>query len=158
MPSTMHSRRVFSFLFLRSVSPARLFSASLITRVSLLVSPVRPGSAAVDTSLRGAAAGTSHRATPRSSSPDLMGSAFRRDRNGWIYVHLEGTPDQVGYQHGFLLAPEIREVLRIFGEYLPHVTRRDWQFYRQAAHSMFWDKIGDEYQREIAGIARGAAD
>src|SRR5215471_1059336 len=157
MPGAMHSRRVFSFIFLRSVSPARLFSASLITLAVLFVSPVRPGSAAVDTSLRGAAAGTSHRAAPRSSSPDLMGSAFRRDRNGWIYLHLEGTPDQIGYQHGFLVAPEIREVLRVFSQYLHHTTKRDWQFYRQAAHSMFWDKIGDEYQREIAGIARGVA-
>src|SRR5215471_19150952 len=156
MRSAMHSRRVFGFVFLRSVSPARLFSASLITFGVLFVSPVRPGSAAVDTSLRNAAAGTSHRARSRSSSPDLMGSAFRRDRNGWIYLHLEGTPDQIGYQHGYLVAPEIREVLRVFSQYLPHTTKRDWQFYRQAAHSMFWDKIGDEYQREIAGIARGA--
>src|SRR5262249_16594997 len=104
------------------------------------------------------AANRSHRAKSRPPGSDLMGSAFRQDRNGWIYLHLEGTPDQVGYQHGYLLGPEIKEVLRIFGQYLPHTTNRDWQFYRRSAHSMFWDKIGDEYQREIAGIARGAED
>ena len=35
-------------------------------------------------------------------------NAFRRpEQNGWIFVHLEGAPVVIGYQHGYLLAPEI---------------------------------------------------
>ena len=157
MPKAALSRiSRFASLGLNPASRARFFCAGLIILGVLFVSPHPLGSAAADSTPKGALATRSHRAAPDSSSSDLMGSAFRRDRNGWIYLHLEGTPDQVGYQHGYLAAPEIREVIRVFGEYLPHTTKHDWQFYRQAAHSMFWDKIGDEYQREIAGIARGA--
>ena len=38
--------------------------------------------------------------------PRLKG-AYRFTENGWIYVHLQGTPEEVGFQHGYLLAPEI---------------------------------------------------
>src|SRR5262245_54444 len=159
MPSAMLSRMLrFTSLRFRSVTRARLLTAGLIT-IGILIAPPPPrGSASPGEAPTAAGARRSRRARPHSSSSDLMGSAFRQDRNGWIYLHLEGTPDQVGYQHGYLLGPEIKEVLRIFGQYLPHTTKRDWQFYRRSAHSMFWDKIGDEYQREIAGIARGAED
>jgi hypothetical protein len=87
---------------------------------------------------------------------DMLAQASRTERNGWIYLHLEGTPDEIGYQHGWLLAREIEDALRVFKKYLQHVTAHDWSFYRNAAHEMFWNKIGDEYQREIQGIARGA--
>jgi len=35
--------------------------------------------------------------------------AYRFARGGWIYVHLEGSPADIGYQHGYLLAPEIED-------------------------------------------------
>ena len=88
--------------------------------------------------------------------PDPLTRASRAERNGWIYVHLEGTPDEIGYQHGWLLAAEIEDALRVFKKYLQHVTGRDWQFYRNSAHELFWGKIGEEYQKELQGIARGA--
>ena len=33
--------------------------------------------------------------------------AYRFERSKWVYVHLEGSPSDIGYQHGYLLAPEI---------------------------------------------------
>src|SRR5689334_5559805 len=85
-----------------------------------------------------------------------LAKATRTERGGWIYLHLEGTPDEIGYQHGWLLAREIEDALRAFKKYLQRVTAHDWAFYRNAAHELFWSKIGDEYQQEIQGIARGA--
>ena len=35
--------------------------------------------------------------------------AYRFEKGGWVYVHLEGTPGQIGFQHGYLLAPEIAD-------------------------------------------------
>src|SRR5258708_12764328 len=35
--------------------------------------------------------------------------ASRFDEGGWIYVHLEGDSGAMGYQHGYLLAPEIED-------------------------------------------------
>ena len=97
-------------------------------------------------------------AANRADTPktDPLSRTFRVERGGWIYIHLEGSPEEVGYQHGYLLAREIDESLRVFKKYLPQTTRREWQFYRDSAHDLFWKKIGDEYQKEIAGIARGA--
>ncbi|MFL6277247.1 MAG: C45 family autoproteolytic acyltransferase/hydrolase [Blastocatellia bacterium] len=87
---------------------------------------------------------------------DPLAKATRTERNGWIYLHLEGTPDEVGYQHGWLLAREIDDALRVFKKYLQRVTAHDWAFYRNAAHEMFWSKLDDEYKHEIQAIARGA--
>src|SRR5205807_4183393 len=42
------------------------------------------------------------------SDPRLKSSS-RFEQGGWIYVHLEGDPGTVGYQHGYLLAPEIED-------------------------------------------------
>ncbi|HJQ25580.1 MAG TPA: C45 family peptidase [Blastocatellia bacterium] len=95
-------------------------------------------------------------AAQNDAKADPLAKAMRTERNGWIYLHLEGTPDEVGYQHGWLLAREIEDALRVFKKYLQRVTAHDWQFYRNAAHEMFWGKLDDEYKREIQGIARGA--
>ncbi|HLG13708.1 MAG TPA: C45 family peptidase [Blastocatellia bacterium] len=91
------------------------------------------------------------------TKPDPLAKAARSEKGGWVYVHLEGAPEEVGYQHGYLLAREIEEALRVMSKFLLHTTERDWKFYRESARELFWDKIGDEYQREIEGIARGAA-
>ncbi|HEU4387940.1 MAG TPA: C45 family peptidase [Blastocatellia bacterium] len=93
----------------------------------------------------------------RQRDANTMSRASRSERNGWVYIHLEGSPDEVGYQHGYLLSREIEEALRVMKKYLEHTTDHNWEFYRQSARELFWDKIGREYQREIEGIARGAA-
>src|SRR5262249_18853234 len=58
---------------------------------------------------RVATAAGSDRAARARVDGDLKGS-YRFERNGWIYVHLEGAPSRVGYQHGYLLAPEIGDL------------------------------------------------
>ncbi len=82
-------------------------------------------------------------------------NSTRVDNNGWIFVHLEGTPEEIGFQHGYLLAPEIDDALQTFAFYLEGSTKRDWNFYRKAASRMFWPKLEPEYQAEIEGIVAG---
>ena len=36
-----------------------------------------------------------------------------------------------------------------------HETKRDWAFFRKAAHEMLWPKIDEEYQQELQGIVDG---
>src|SRR6202162_6695231 len=43
----------------------------------------------------------------RHADDPVLGTAVRFERGGWIYVHLEGSPHDIGYQHGYLLASEI---------------------------------------------------
>ncbi|RKR80288.1 phospholipase B-like protein [Mucilaginibacter gracilis] len=86
---------------------------------------------------------------------DRMAKATRTEKNGWIYVHLEGSPADIGYQHGYLLSKEIDTLLHIMKSYLPVTSKKDWNFYRNAALTILWPKLEPEYQTEIKGIALG---
>jgi Phospholipase B len=90
-----------------------------------------------------------------SASENRLAKASREDKNGWIYVHLEGSPSDIGYQHGFLLANDIDTSIRALDHLLTHETKRNWQFYRNAAKSFLWDKLDREYKDEINGIVEG---
>ena len=89
-----------------------------------------------------------------SGDPRLAGS-YRWERGGWIYVHLAGTPDQIGFQHGYLLAPEIEDALAAVKLEDTHRTQRDWAFFRKTAREMLWPHIDPEYQQELNGIVAG---
>jgi hypothetical protein len=84
-----------------------------------------------------------------------LGNATRVDSNGWIYIHLSGSPADIGYQHGFLVAKEIDTLIKVMQFYLPHTSGKDWAFYRAASKRFIWNKIDKEYQDEIKGIAEG---
>jgi hypothetical protein len=86
---------------------------------------------------------------------DRLGKATREDKNGWIYVHLAGSPSDIGFQHGYLVAKEIDTLIKVMEFYLPHTSSRDWAFYRAASKRFLWAKIDKEYQDEIKGIAEG---
>jgi len=92
----------------------------------------------------------------RSSPSNPLDGAYRFEQNGWIYVHLEGAPERLGFQHGALLAPEIAELLRVVKPFLQETSKRDWAFYRDAAERILWPKIDTEYQAELDGIVAGA--
>src|SRR6266498_669997 len=70
---------------------------------------------------------------------DILAKASRENKNGWVYVHLEGAPHDIGYQHGYLLANEIDTTIQAFAYFLQHETHRNWQFYRNCASSFLWN-------------------
>src|SRR5258708_11223878 len=90
------------------------------------------------------------------AQPSQMQGSYRFERGGWIYVHVEGPPERLGFQHGYLLSTEIDDLLRVLKPFLLHETKRDWNFYRGASERILWPKIDREFQREIDGIAAGA--
>lgn len=94
-------------------------------------------------------------ARPVPKAPSAM-PAYRFERGGWTYVHLEGTPAEIGYQHGRLLAAEIADLIRVNKLELEHSTHRNWSFFRDAGRTALWPHIESEYQQELAGIAKGA--
>ncbi len=90
------------------------------------------------------------------AAPDArLRGAYRFDKAGWIYVHLEGSPGAVGFQHGYLLAAEIADAFAAVKLNDTHRTRRDWDFFRTAARQVLWPKIEVEYQEELKGIVEG---
>ncbi len=61
-----------------------------------------------------------------SKQPPQLHGAYRFERAHWIYVHLQGTPRQIGFQHGYLLAPEIDDAFHAIRLENTHSTHRDW--------------------------------
>jgi hypothetical protein len=86
--------------------------------------------------------------------PRLAG-AYRFERGEWTYVHLHGSPGQIGFQHGYLLAPEIEDALKTVQLVDTHGTHRPWSFFQQAARTQLWPHLDAEYQQEIRGILEG---
>jgi len=91
----------------------------------------------------------------RSKTDNVASRSYRFERGGWTYVHLEGTPSEIGYEHGRLLSAEIADMVKVIKLEDTHETRRDWEFFRQASRKMLWPHIDAEYQQELEGIARG---
>jgi hypothetical protein len=94
---------------------------------------------------------------PAAGAPDSrLQKSYRFQQGGWTYVHLEGSPAGIGFQHGYLLAPEIADALEAIKLFDTHQTQRDWEFFRKTAREMLWPHIDAEYQQELQGIADGA--
>jgi hypothetical protein len=92
--------------------------------------------------------------TPKTD--ERLKGAYRRPAvNGWTFVHLEGTPAQVGYQHGYLLASEIQDLYKVYQLELTHDNGKDWKFFREASKSILWPHVEQEYRDEMQGIADG---
>jgi len=93
---------------------------------------------------------------PRNSA--RMKGAFRKPaENGWTYVHLEGSPAEIGYQHGWLLASEIDDARKVIALELQHDDHKDWSFFRDAGRTVLWPHIEREYREELQGLADGVS-
>jgi len=89
------------------------------------------------------------------SDPRLKGAFRRAEKNGWIFVHLEGAPSEVGFQQGYLLAKETLDAEKVTVLEETRDSKKDWQFFRDAARDMMWPHIEQEYREELQGIADG---
>jgi hypothetical protein len=96
---------------------------------------------------------TSH---AESSPQQMLTGASRYEKNGWIFVHLEGGPATIGYQHGYLLANEILDLRGALSMLLEHDTKKNWDWYQSESLKLFWAKTPEEYRQEIDGIVSGA--
>jgi hypothetical protein len=84
-----------------------------------------------------------------------LSKANRHEKSGWIYLHIEGTPEERGFQHGYLLAKEIKESIRVLSEGWKYRTAMEWQWLVQQAGKMFTVKVDTENLAEIDGIVEG---
>lgn len=85
----------------------------------------------------------------------VLADASREDRNGWVVLHLSGSPHDIGFQHGSLAANEIASAVKAFA-FDAQSTGHDWNWYKATARTLFWDKVDPEYQAEMSAIADGA--
>ena len=89
------------------------------------------------------------------SADSRLQGGYKFNEGGWTYVHLEGTPAQVGFQHGYLLAREIEDNLHVYTVSAPNVDKRPWSFFREAGKNVLWPHLDPEYQEELKGIVEG---
>ena len=92
------------------------------------------------------------------SSDPLLQGGFRDDpQNGWTYVHLQGSPEAIGYQHGYLLSAEIEDAKRAIELGTTHDVKHNWVELRQVAETYFLPKVPQEYRDELKGMQEGLA-
>lgn len=103
-----------------------------------------------------AGADSTHSSSAPTASDARLRGSYRYEQGGWIYVHVEGPPAQLGFQHGYLLATEIADAYRAIRLDSTHRTKRDWNFFRATAKDILWPGIDPEYREELTAIADGA--
>ena len=101
------------------------------------------------------AVAATHGYAPGAADNRLQGASRKPSVSGWTFVHLQGTPAQIGYQHGYLLSAEIADLEKVFQLELTHDNGKDWNFFRDAARDSMWPHISGEYREEMQGIAEG---
>lgn len=92
---------------------------------------------------------------PKPAEPAKPASLRLPEKNNWIQVRLAGTPHEIGFQHGALLAPEILDTKSAIQLLIEHDTKKPWAWFRDAAKEVLWPKVDEEYRQEIQGIADG---
>jgi hypothetical protein len=93
---------------------------------------------------------------PAREAVQTFGPAYRYPSGGWIYLHIEGSAYERGYQHGHLMAREIPEYLARCASELG--SKEQWDQYRTTANALFLRGFDREIMEEMSGIADGASD
>ena len=86
---------------------------------------------------------------------ELQGGFRNPAKDGWIFVHLQGSPSVIGYQHGYLLRPEIEDSKRAIELSTTHGVNHSWKELRTVADQLFVPKLTDEYRQELTGMVKG---
>jgi len=90
------------------------------------------------------------------AAPDArLQNAYKFNEGGWTYVHLQGAPEQIGFQHGYLLAREIEDNVLVYQVEAPQHAKHQWSFFRDSAQNVLWPHLDAEYRKELTGIAEG---
>ncbi|HEX4749456.1 MAG TPA: C45 family peptidase [Bryobacteraceae bacterium] len=96
-------------------------------------------------------------ASQAASEPRLNGGFRSRAENGWTFVHLQGDPSAIGYQHGYLLAAEIEDAKKAIALSTTHDVKHSWAELREVAQQYFVPKVPSEYMAELQGMQQGLA-
>ena len=60
---------------------------------------------------------------------EWLSKAYRVDKNGWIYLYIEGEPFERGFQRGYLTANEIDDFLETLAYILKFDTAKEVDFF-----------------------------
>jgi hypothetical protein len=81
--------------------------------------------------------------------------AKRFEREGWIYLRIDGGPAERGFQHGYLLAPEIAFSMASVRKDWEYDSGMEWRWLVERANALFAGHIDAELLAEIDGMVEG---
>lgn len=90
-----------------------------------------------------------------SEQQSWIAKAKRESHDGWIYVHVEGGPRERGFQHGYLLAKEIDDGLRMRRKEWNYFDGMEWRWLTSKVKTLVIPKVDADLLAEIDGIAEG---
>ena len=88
------------------------------------------------------------------ASDARLQKAYRFPQGGWIYVHLEGSPADIGYQHGYLLAPEIADGFKTVKLRDTHRTNATGISFARRRENILWPQHRRRISAGVAGHRR----
>ena len=81
-----------------------------------------------------------------------LSKSNRHEKNGWIYLHIEGSPRERGFQHGYLMSDEIKEAIRILSVCWHNQTAMEWDWIVGKASTILTPRVDPENLAEIDGM------
>jgi hypothetical protein len=87
--------------------------------------------------------------------PALLGQAYRHQKHGWIFLHVEGSPRACGFQHGYLLSREITESLRVTRALWEHGSAVEWAWLVAKAGTLIEPGVDARNLAEVDGLVEG---
>jgi len=97
----------------------------------------------------------SQTATLTQQQKSWLEKSNRHEKNGWIYLHIEGSPEERGFQYGYILSKEIDHALRATEKSWQYQTAFEWNWLVQKAGEMFTKKVDKEILAELDGMKEG---
>lgn len=78
--------------------------------------------------------------------------------DGWICLKIVGAPYARGFQHGYYLADQIKDAIRVNSFLAEWDTGKKWNFFIENANRLFAHHLDEELMSEIEGITDGACN
>lgn len=75
---------------------------------------------------------------------------------GWLQLTCKGEPYEVGFQHGYHVAAELADAIRVYTYMTMQTFGVEYDYFVQEAVKLHKDKLGEEYTQEMQGIADGS--
>jgi len=82
---------------------------------------------------------------------------YRTTKQGFDYIHLEGSPSEIGYNHGLLLGEKIQRGIESYAFLTEMRFGMGWDMCRLQGAS-YWPYMPQEYRDEVDGIVKGCQE
>jgi hypothetical protein len=87
-----------------------------------------------------------------------ISNASRINTNGWVHLKIRGAPFERGFQHGYLIAAEYAEALRVYTALTFQTLGMEYSFFVAEAakyHRPIIERAAPDLLEEMRGIASG---